>query len=146
MFSFAVDRPRGIAIFLFSGAVSADDRCAFGNALADFDARLAASDHPAAVLVNESREEALEGKPSACLTSPPYEAKETRLLAVVVPHVRGVLDEVRWIFRERHALRCVTSFQEAVAWIEECRGEALFPFFDGLLLAARSAVGEVTLS
>jgi hypothetical protein len=62
-----------------------------------------------------------------------------------MPHVRGILNAVPWTLHERHVLRCVGTFQEAVAWTEECRGAALFPFFELLLTQARSLAGEVTL-
>jgi hypothetical protein len=145
MFTYAMDDSRGLAVCLFSGSVGDEDRWACARAFAEFRVRFAATDHPALILVNDSREKAPAGQPSADQPDPLHDAEGTPLLAVVLPPVLGILNAVPWTFHARYMLRCVGTFQEAMDWIEERRGAALFPFFELLLKEARSAAGTVTL-
>jgi hypothetical protein len=49
-------------------------------------------------------------------------------------------------FEDRYEQHEASSFEEAMAWIEERREAALYPFFEWLLSDARGIVGPDTLA
>jgi len=144
VFVHAIDEVRGLAVFLFSRVVCEVDLWACARALVEFDARVKTTERPGLVLVNESTGEAPAREFPAKRREPLHHAKVTTLVAVVTPRERGELGAVTWIFGDRYVPFPAASFQEAIAWIEERRDAALFPFLESLLDDARSASGPET--
>jgi hypothetical protein len=144
VFVHAIDERRGLAVGLFSREVADVDLWAFAKALAEFDARVTTPERPALVLINESTAKACADEFPAKRRTPLHHAKVTTLLAVVTPRDRGELGAVTWILGDRYVPFPAASFQEAVAWIEERRDAALFPFLEGLLNDVRAGSGPAT--
>jgi len=127
---------------LFSGGVTQGDHLASGRALAEFDARITSEEIPAVIVVDEAREVVFPFK--RCEVPSATSATLTTLIALVMPHERGALSIVTWLVGGRYVLFPAPNFADAVAWIEQRREAALFPFLEGLLDDVRSASGPET--
>jgi hypothetical protein len=82
---------------------------------------------PAIIVVNQCEEAMEDVSAAAWLRALAQETTLSWLMAIVTPSARvlNVLKAVTWLLNSRHSMAPVSTFDEAVLWVEKCRGTEL---------------------
>lgn len=140
MFTEAVDRPRGLVVWLFSGRENSDaDLEAFVRSIAEMSSRRDGPPTSAICVVdpgNPPGNAAWRKRIAEASAAAPSEACVVLVTRSVV--VRGVLTAVLWLLRPTFAVSTHETFDEALAWTQSRRGRDL-PALRRLYEQARAA-------
>jgi hypothetical protein len=144
MFTSTFDLTHGAAVWLFSGSHNTDEDferyVATVRSLAE---RLDGRTAPAAIQVVDPDNPPPNAKWRKRIAEETADLGDGALFALVSPSpmVRGVVTAVNWFRAPPYEVRTFSTFEEAVAWIEERLGRRI-PAFPQLLAEARVAAAS----
>jgi len=127
MLAYAMDASKALAVFFFCDPMTAEDDVGCVAALLELEASGSPGLTPAIILMNECKEAREDVGASEWLRALAQETKVPWLMAIVTPSARvlNVLKSVTWLLKSRHSIAPVSTFDQAVLWVEKCRGTEL---------------------
>lgn len=125
--AYSMDASEALAVFFFCDPMTAEDDVGCVTALLELEAIGSPGLTPAIILVNECNEVMEDVGAATWLRALAQETKVSWLIAIVTPLARvlHVLKSVTWLLKSRHSIAPVSTFEEAVLWVERRRGAEL---------------------